>query len=177
MPPPEVITTHRLNLRWIQQGDAASVFHGWSQDADVCRYLTWRPHTDMAQALDFVSRGVAARKAGTEFNYVLTLGESGDVIGDIAARPGEHGIELGYLLARRHWGCGYMAEAVTALSNWFLSQSDVFRVWAVCDVDNTGSARVLEKSGFTREGTLHRWVVHPAMSAAPRDSYCYAKTR
>ncbi|MEM0953392.1 MAG: GNAT family N-acetyltransferase [Pseudomonadota bacterium] len=166
-----------MRLRWIRQSDAPGVFAGWSQDAEVCRFLTWRPHTALSQAQTFVKACIQARAAGTEFNYVLTLRESGELIGDVSARTGEHGVDLGYLLARCHWGQGFMAEAVTALSDWFLNQDDVFRVWAVCDVDNVGSARVLEKSGFAREGTLHRWVMHPAISNAPRDAYCYAKTR
>ena len=41
---------------------------------------------------------------------------------------------------------------------------------AVCDVDNVSSARVLEKSSFTREGVLHRWLVHPNISDEPRDA-------
>jgi RimJ/RimL family protein N-acetyltransferase len=38
-------------------------------------------------------------------------------------------------------------------------------------VDNVGSARVLEKSGFAREGLLRRWLVHPNISDEPRDCY------
>jgi RimJ/RimL family protein N-acetyltransferase len=51
------------------------------------------------------------------------------------------------------------------------------RIGAVCDVDNIGSARVLEKSGFVREGLLLRWLVHPNISDEPRDCYSYARVR
>ena len=47
-------------------------------------------------------------------------------------------------------------------------------MWAVCDIDNLASARVMEKAGMQREGILKRWSVHPNISAEPRDSYCYA---
>jgi ribosomal-protein-alanine N-acetyltransferase len=50
-------------------------------------------------------------------------------------------------------------------------------VWAVCDVDNLASARVLEKAGMGREGRLRRWVLHPNVSAAPRDCWCYAHVK
>jgi [ribosomal protein S5]-alanine N-acetyltransferase len=36
---------------------------------------------------------------------------------------------------------------------------------------------VLEKSGFIREGLLGRWLLHPNISAEPRDCYSYARVR
>ena len=71
-------------------------------------------------------------------------------------------------------GPGYTTEAVKGLISWALRQKDIYRVWAVCDVDNAASARVMEKSGMQREGILRRWSLHPNISPQPRDSYCYA---
>jgi RimJ/RimL family protein N-acetyltransferase len=82
--------------------------------------------------------------------------------------------ELGFVLARRYWDQGYMTEAMKAVMDWALRRGDVYRVWAVCDIDNLASARVMEKAGMQREGVLKRWSVHPNISAEPRDSYCYA---
>jgi RimJ/RimL family protein N-acetyltransferase len=82
--------------------------------------------------------------------------------------------ELGFVLAQPHWGKGYMTEAVRGLVAWALKQKEIYRVWAVCDTDNVASARVMEKAGMQREGTLRRWSVHPNLSLEPRDSYCYA---
>ena len=67
-----------------------------------------------------------------------------------------------------------MTEAMKAVMDWALRRGDVYRVWAVCDIDNLASARVMEKAGMQREGVLKRWSVHPNISAEPRDSYCYA---
>lgn len=58
-----------------------------------------------------------------------------------------------------------------------LAQPEIFGVWAVCDIENRGSARVLEKSGFQREGILRRWIMHPNVSSKPRDCYMYARVR
>ena len=58
-----------------------------------------------------------------------------------------------------------------------MAQPLVFRISAVCDVENVGSARVLEKSGFVREGVLRRWMMHPNVSNEPRDCYSYARVR
>jgi ribosomal-protein-alanine N-acetyltransferase len=60
---------------------------------------------------------------------------------------------------------------------WAFSEPSVFRVGAVCDIDNQRSARLLEKAGFEREGVLRSWAVHPNISATPRDCYFYSKIR
>ena len=103
--------------------------------------------------------------------------ETGELAGCIAARKDENGVQLGYLLARSHWGMGLMTEAISAVVRWAFSDPSVFRVWAVCDLENRPSARVLEKTGFEREGVLKKWSLHPNVSDVPRDCYCYAQTR
>jgi ribosomal-protein-alanine N-acetyltransferase len=58
-----------------------------------------------------------------------------------------------------------------------MRQPAVFRISAVCDVDNIGSARVMEKADLVREGVLRRWLVHPNISDQPRDCFSYARVR
>jgi RimJ/RimL family protein N-acetyltransferase len=70
-----------------------------------------------------------------------------------------------------------MTEVVRAVNDWALAQPEVHRVWAVCDVDNLASARVMEKAGMAREGKLRRWAVHPNLSTEPRDFWCYARVK
>ena len=54
-------------------------------------------------------------------------------------------------------GKGYITEAVKSIVDWAFKQQEIYRVWSVCDVDNIGSARVMEKVGMQREGILRRW--------------------
>ena len=98
-------------------------------------------------------------------------------MGMISARVDSHKLNLGYGLARRYWGNGYMPEVIQGLIHWALKQPDIYRVWAVCDIENVASARVMEKAGMQREGILRRWSMHPNRSDEPRDCYCYAKTK
>jgi len=83
-------------------------------------------------------------------------------------------VEVGYGLARPYWGKGYMTEVLRTVIDWAFTQPDIFRVQAFCDVDNLGSARVMEKAGMVCEGTLRRYVLHPNISDEPRDVYLYA---
>jgi RimJ/RimL family protein N-acetyltransferase len=68
-----------------------------------------------------------------------------------------------------------MVEAVDAVSDWFLSQPSIFRIWAEVDTENLPSARVLEKASFEREGTLRRGIMSPNMSGEPRDAFIYGR--
>ena len=74
-------------------------------------------------------------------------------------------------------GQGYMTEAVKKVLDWALKQQEIYRVWSVYDVDNIGSARVMEKVGMQKEGILRCWSVHPSISPEPRDAYCCAITK
>jgi RimJ/RimL family protein N-acetyltransferase len=67
-------------------------------------------------------------------------------------RP-EHGaVEIGYNISPGYRNRGYATEVVEALTAWALAQPSVHRVTAECRVDNQGSIRVLEKTGFRRVG-------------------------
>jgi RimJ/RimL family protein N-acetyltransferase len=115
--------------------------------------------------------------SGEEFSWAITRRGEDQVIGMIGCRVREHAADIGYVLSRSYWGRGYVTEAANAVVKWAGTLDVIFRVWAVCDVENIGSARVLEKVGMEREGILRRWIVHPNVSAEPRDCYVYSKIR
>jgi RimJ/RimL family protein N-acetyltransferase len=175
--PPDSIQTARLLLRKPQPEDAPLIFTSYGQDAEVTRYLMWRPHHDVKDAEAAVQRFLSGWELGTQFTWLIFPRESNELAGCVAARKDENGIQLGYLLARSHWGLGLMTEAVAAVVHWAFSDPSVFRVWAVCDLENRPSALVLEKTGFVCEGVLQNWSLHRNISEVPRDCYCYARTR
>lgn len=173
--PPETIETDRLILRVPVEADAPAMFARWSSDPEATRFLAWRPHADPGQATGHIERVRTAWASATSFTWFVDERASGEVRGSIAARPGEHGVDLGYVLAREAWGRGYMTEAVAAVTRWWLD-AGVHRVWATCDPENLASARVLEKAGFALEGRLRRWEWRPNVCAdAPRDALCYGR--
>jgi RimJ/RimL family protein N-acetyltransferase len=81
------------------------------------------------------------------------------------------------VIARSHQGKGYATEATRAVIAWAFRQPSLYRVNASTDIENIASQRVLEKAGMLREGLLRKYIVHPNISAVPRDSYMYAITK
>lgn len=171
-----VVETRRLRLRLPAREDAAGVA-AYASDPDVCRYVSWPRHRSIADAESFLAYAIGANERGVEHNWVIVDKATSAVAGTIGLRVQGHRRELGYVLARRWWGQGVATEAAEAVAAWALAQADVVRVWAVCDIENVASARVLEKIGMQREGRLARWAVMPNAGGAARDCWCYARVK
>jgi RimJ/RimL family protein N-acetyltransferase len=174
MRPPETIETPRLYLRPPIMDDAVSIFEQYGQDREVTRYLPWKPHQRLDDTNDFLRRCLSAWETGSAFPWAITQKDDNQLIGMIELRIRDHKADLGYVLARGYWNKGYMTEATKAVVDWALAQKEIYRVWAVCDVENIASARVLEKTGMKYEGLLRRWLIHTNTSKEPRDCFCYA---
>ena len=174
MKAPETLQTERLLLRKPRMDDAPVIFDTYAQDPEVTRYLVWKPHQNIRETEEFLLACGQLWRTGKDFAYAITLKENDKLIGMFGLHPLKLKIEVGYALARPYWGQGCMTEVLRAVIDWAFAQPDIFRVQAICDVENLGSARVMEKAGMSREGLLRRYVLHPNISAEPRDAYMYA---
>ena len=175
--PPTEFQTERLLLRQPFVKDAEAIFAEYASDPEVTRYMTWVPHKTKESVSEFLEGQIKRLRAAENISWVLTKPHDNRPIGAIGGSVRGHAIEIGYVLGRQYWNRGYMTEAICTVADWLLAQPDVFRVWAVCDIENPGSARALEKSQFEREGLLRRWIMHPNLSSEPRDCYIYARIR
>ena len=169
--------TARLLLRPVTIMDVDAIFGSYAQDEEVARYLIWRPHRSRSETRAYVERCIAT-PSEVERTYMIVGRDDNVVRGALAVRQrAAPRLDCGYVLARPWWRQGLMTEVLTEVTVWALRQPSVFRIGAVCDFENIGSARVLEKSGFIREGLLRRWLLHPNISDEPRDCYSYARVR
>lgn len=162
--------TERLRLRepHVDDLDALAALYG---DAEVMRYISppgpW-PAARSAAALE----GMVARWADDGFGiFVVELDDA--VIGDVGLLPWNPAnwtagaslaqlgraaeIELGWTLAREHWGNGYATEAATAVRDWALVELGLIRLISLIHPENAASIRVAEKLGerHERDVVLH----------------------
>lgn len=70
----------------------------------------------------------------------------------------EKSAELGYWLSEEYWGKGIMTAAVRQICREAFERFDLLRIYAEPFAHNQGSRRVLEKAGFTCEGTMRNGV-------------------
>jgi RimJ/RimL family protein N-acetyltransferase len=70
--------------------------------------------------------------------------------------PGVRILEIGYIILPSERGKGYCSEAVNIILDYLFLSRDTMRIQATTDVRNLASQRVLEKTGFKKEGTLRK---------------------
>lgn len=175
---PTTFETPRLLARLPVPGDAELLFAAYTHDPAVSRYMVWRPHKSLAETSQFITECIAASQRETRFPYILAKREEPESpIGMLEARPLQHCVDIGYVLAKAQWGLGYMPEAVSHLAAIALARPSFYRVQAFCDVENKPSQRTLEKAGFKLEGRHERFFVHPNVSSEPRPCFMYALCR
>jgi RimJ/RimL family protein N-acetyltransferase len=99
------------------------------------------------------------------------IGSIGVILGsDIYARSGE----IGYWIGEEYWGRGIATQALRAFAPWAFAQFNLMRLWAAVFVENVGSARALEKAGFTREAHFRQAAVKEGRVL---DEWVYSRVR
>jgi RimJ/RimL family protein N-acetyltransferase len=157
--------------------DAEQIFARYGQDAAVSRYMSWTPHCSIEDTVTFLNKIVSDNAEGRSYGFLIFSRPSGGLLGSVGGAIEKHRMQFGYCLARDAWGRGFATEAARAFVDAALEIPELWRVQAYCDVENTASARVLEKIGLEREGTLRRYMVLPNLGDTPRDVHCYARVR
>lgn len=131
-------------------------FVAMRNNPEVARYQSWDSYTP-EEGRSFIE-DMASAKLGEPgwFQFALESKQTGEFIGDcgLSLRDENRQAQIGYTIAHRHWGKGYASEAVSALISYAFIAFGLNRISASVDPRNGGSCRVLEKSGFRREGDL-----------------------
>jgi RimJ/RimL family protein N-acetyltransferase len=158
--PPDEFSTERLRLRPPTREDAPAIFESYGRDPRVTRFLPWSPHESIEDTHAWLNVLLPAREAGTRLPWVLLRRSDGRLVGMIEMRVRGTIADLGYVLAADAWGQGLATEAARAVVAWCQAQPAILRVYALCDVRNLASARVLEKAGLRAEGLQRRTLPH-----------------
>jgi RimJ/RimL family protein N-acetyltransferase len=157
------------------RGEDWRAVHQYATDPEVCRFMSWGPNTEQ-ESRDHVigSMEAAAERPRRKFNLLVALKATGEVIGGtglVVDNPRNREGWIGYCFAREHWGRGYATETARLLVRFGFEELGLHRIFATCDVQNTASARVLEKAGMTLEGRRRS---HVFIKGHWRDSFFYA---
>ena len=176
MKAPARVETARLVLRRPRLADADAVFARYASDAEVSRYLAWQRHPSPDLTRRFLQFSDAEWERWPAGPYLIERRDTGELIGGTGfAFETPYRASTGYVLAKDSWGQGFAAEAVNAQVELGRGLG-IVRLYALCHVDHARSARVLEKTGFTYEGVLQRYLEFPNLSpGAPADVRCYAR--
>jgi [ribosomal protein S5]-alanine N-acetyltransferase len=160
-----VIGDDRVLLRTPQMSD----FPAWAQlRAESRSFLTpWEP----LWAIDELSRASFRRRIRhylrdlrEDIGYALFIfcAETGALVGGLTLCNVRRGVTqaatLGYWVGQRYARQGYMTGAVRAVIPFVFDSLELHRLEAACLPNNAPSKRLLEKTGFKREGFARRYL-------------------
>jgi len=133
-------------------------------DPEVMRYWSREPISSLEEAQSLTREDIDWAKSEKCVNWGIALPESDLLIGKInlfqISRQNRRA-EIGYILGRRHWGKGYMTQAMACVLAHAFDGLELHRIEADTDPDNAPSLALLERFGFSREGLFRdRWRVH-----------------
>lgn len=99
--------------------------------------------------------------------------ENGETIGGSGLQPLEDTgeIEVGYSLKPSYWRRGIGFEAASVWLKHGFEFAGLERIVAVCDEENTGSWRIMEKCGMTFEGMKRAYGMECRFYAISKDEY------
>ncbi|MGA9334089.1 MAG: GNAT family N-acetyltransferase [Rudaea sp.] len=167
LPAQPALQSSRVRLRMLESSDIPDLFAMLS-DAQFMRYWSCPAYTSIAQAQELFQKHDRGVRAG-EFNYwAITLPPDDRFVGQCVmfnVNAPQRRAEIGYGLARPHWGHGYAREAMELVLDYAFGALALHRLEADVDPRNSGSVRLLERLGFVREGLLReRWHVNGEVS-------------
>ncbi len=161
---PPRIETPRLLLRPVTRDDAEAIY-SYASNPNVSKYTLWEPHQTVQDSLKFIEDYIFhyySKEVPEPWGMALkTVPER--LIGTIGCFwtfQHSRAMEIAYALAEDHWGKGFVAEAANEVLEYCFTKYNLKRIQARCKVENTASARVMEKIGMTHEGTLRSAVFH-----------------
>jgi RimJ/RimL family protein N-acetyltransferase len=138
------LRTDRLLLRRAMADDAAPM-HRIMCDPVAMRYWSTPPHSDFDETAQWMASMIEVDPALSD-DFVVTL--NGMVIGKLGAwrLP-----EIGFLIARSHWGRGIAGEAMAAFIG---RRRTLGSTELTADVDprNFASLKLLERHGIVETG-------------------------
>ena len=149
-----MIDTPRLILRGWCDADVEP-FHVMCNDPEVMRFLG-----------PLMSRGEAEAAAARQNAFLASHGycfwaierkDDGVFLGFCGLKPGPEGtpihdeVEIGWRLARAHWGKGYAREAAEASLAWGWANTGTPEIAAMTVTANSNSWGLMERLGMTRD--------------------------
>src|SRR4051794_4501729 len=172
---PPTIELDGARLRPLRAADADALY-AYLRDPVVTE-LTSYPIVSVPMVEAMIERSLSRWAAGEPSRWGVALQHDDQLVGTCGFNEWSQvhrWAEMAFDLAPGQWGKGLMQKAVAAALEWAYGQDLVNRVQAFVRVDNKRSERLLQRSGFVREGCLRSYRV---CRGQPHDFYIYGLLR
>lgn len=158
------IETERLVLRGWRESDLDNGFATMMADEEVARFLSGdmraKARSDAWRDMALFVGHWALRGYGL---FAVEEKATGAFVGRVGAWQPECwvGFELGWALARPHWGKGYAFEAARAAGDWIFAQFPLDEIVSLIHAENVRSQHLAHRLGMRVRGdTIHAGMRH-----------------
>ena len=148
------LETERLIIRnWQDTPEDRAFFHEINSDPEVMTFFPRRRTVAESDTLfDEVKRRID--ETGLCF-YALALKETGELVGfcglnrpDLQPILADEAVEIGWRMARRYWGKGYVTEAAQAFLRHAFETLKLPEIVSFAVLENTRSTAVMQRLGM-----------------------------
>ncbi|MDQ0242806.1 RimJ/RimL family protein N-acetyltransferase [Bacillus fengqiuensis] len=150
--------TERLCFREMIHNDTDHLLSLFQDEKVMAFYPSRKNRQDTLEWIEWTRQNYRSYGIGL---WILELREEREFIGQCGLIPkkidGKVEIEMGYLLAQKHWNKGLATEAASACLRYGLHDLSFNRIVSLINPLNTPSIRVAEKIGMTFEKNVSKW--------------------
>ena len=125
------------------ESDLYNLFFCMSKE-EVCRYLSFKPYKSIEEA----QKELNIRLKESKYYAITLLNKK--YIGEIYLSKEDDAYEIRFLLDDLYWKNGYMAEAIVAVTNYFIENKGAYKFISYVNKNNIAACNVLERVGFLK---------------------------
>lgn len=153
----QTIETERLILRRFEFTDSTSMLRNWIADEKI-QSLYSEPTYETEEAVkELLTKYISSYEKEDYYRWAVIDKETNECIGQIAyflVDNKNHFAEIEYCIGSQFQCRGFATEATKAIIKFGFDQMNLHKVQICTKTINAPSKRVIEKCGFTYEGTL-----------------------
>lgn len=153
----KTIETERLTLRRFKYEDWDSMLKNWAGDEAVQSMYSEPTYTTKEAVTELLDKYIGSYEKEDYYRWAVTPKNSDECIGQIAyflVDSKNHFAEIEYCIGKEFQCKGYATEATKAVIAYGFDEINLHKVQICTKTINKPSKRVIEKCGFTYEGTL-----------------------
>ena len=150
----------RIILEEISDDDVNGVFECYSNQ-EIMEYFGVKPIENKDEALNIIKRNIAMKEEQTGIRYIAKLKDTSEFVGLITMKRYNSihfRAEIDYIVLPKYQRKGFASEMMKLFLMQVSESWELKRLSAYVDLVNQPSCKLLEKSGFTKEGILRSWV-------------------
>ena len=153
----KIIETERLVLRRFEYADNDAMLKNWVADEKIQSLYSEPVYSTKAEVKGLLDKYIGSYEREDYYRWAVIEKASGECIGQIAyflVDSKNHFAEIEYCIGSDFQCKGYATEATKAVIAYGFNEINLHKVQICTKTINAPSKRVIEKCGFTYEGTL-----------------------